>query len=65
LLHRARDDAALPDMGVRSSPRCFELQIDRAWLSAAPLTAAVLDEEVQQWASVGIDFKVRGLRAAT
>lgn len=64
LLHRARDDAALPDMGVRASPRCFELQIDRAWLSAAPLTAAVLDEEVQQWASVGIDFKVRGLRAA-
>jgi exopolyphosphatase/guanosine-5'-triphosphate,3'-diphosphate pyrophosphatase len=62
LLHRARDDAPLPEFRVRASPRGYELQVDRNWLAAAPLTAAVLDEEVQQWANVGIEFRVRGHR---
>jgi hypothetical protein len=38
------------------------LQIDKAWLEGAPLTAAVLEEEALQWAHVGIEFKLRGRR---
>lgn len=63
LLHRARDDAPLPELHARLGPKGFELAIDREWLAQAPLTATTLDEEVGQWASVGIGFKVRGLRA--
>lgn len=63
LLHRARDDAPLPALRVRAGTKGYELQLDRDWLAAAPLTAAVLGEEVQQWANVGIELKVRGQRA--
>lgn len=62
LLHRARDDTPLPELHARFGKKGFELSIDREWLADAPLTASALDEEVGQWASVGIGFKVRGLR---
>lgn len=62
LLHRARDDAPMPDLHVEKTPRGFELQLDGEWLAGAPLTAAVLDEEVQQWESVGIEFRLRSRR---
>lgn len=64
LLHRARDDAALPELTVGMSSRGFQLQVDRDWLAGAPLTAAVLDEETVQWANVGIEFKVRARRSS-
>lgn len=64
LLHRARDDAPLPEIRVQAHAKGFELSVDREWLSAAPLTAAVLTEETQQWANVGIEFKLRGYRAS-
>lgn len=63
LLHRARDDAPLPELQARFNQKGFELSLVRQWLDDAPLTAATLDEEVGQWASVGFGFKVRGLRA--
>ena len=64
LLNRARDDAPMPEFRVRATPKGYDLHVDRDWLDAAPLTATVLSEEVQQWANVGIEFKVRGLRSA-
>ncbi|MEW6164303.1 MAG: exopolyphosphatase [Pseudomonadota bacterium] len=62
LLHRARDDAPLPEIGVRATLRGFELQIEREWLAYAPMTAAVLAEETQQWANVGLEFRLRARR---
>jgi exopolyphosphatase/guanosine-5'-triphosphate,3'-diphosphate pyrophosphatase len=62
LLHRARDDAPPPELVARMSPRGFELQLDKAWLDGAPLTAAVLAEEAGQWANVGIEFRLRARR---
>ncbi|WP_126444850.1 exopolyphosphatase [Sulfuricystis multivorans] len=62
LLHRARDAAPLPELQVRFGSKGFELAIDREWLVESPLTAAALEEEVAQWASVGIGFKLRALR---
>jgi exopolyphosphatase / guanosine-5'-triphosphate,3'-diphosphate pyrophosphatase len=62
LLHRARDDAPMPELRVRAGMKGFELQIDREWLAAAPLTATALSEEIQQWTNVGIELRVRGQR---
>lgn len=64
LLHRARDDAPMPEILVSATANGFQMQIDRDWLDNAPLTAAVLAEETQQWANVGIEFKLRGQRRA-
>lgn len=59
LLHRARDDTPVPRIDVRAHARGFELHVDREWLEGAPLTEVALAEEAQQWANVGIDFRVR------
>ncbi|MDP2195311.1 MAG: exopolyphosphatase, partial [Rhodocyclaceae bacterium] len=59
LLHRARDDAPVPEIEVAMTAKGYELHIDRAWLTSAPLTAAVLASETEQWASVDIEFRVR------
>lgn len=59
LLHRSRDgDADLP-IRAALSPRGFDLQVDSAWLTASPLTAAALDEEVRHWVGLGLELKVR------
>lgn len=63
LLHRARDDAPLPDIRVRVTAKGFEMNVARDWLATAPLTAAALEEEAAQWANVGIEFKLRASRA--
>jgi exopolyphosphatase/guanosine-5'-triphosphate,3'-diphosphate pyrophosphatase len=63
LLHRARDgDGELP---VRAGliDTGFELQVDRDWLDASPLTAASLDEEVRHWAGLGLELKIKSRRA--
>jgi exopolyphosphatase/guanosine-5'-triphosphate,3'-diphosphate pyrophosphatase len=62
LLHRARDDTPLPDIAVTMGLKGFQLQVERAWLDTAPLTAAVLEEEALQWQNLGIEYKLRGLR---
>ena len=59
LLHRARDDDREAPVEAALTPRGFQLAVDAAWLEAAPLTAAGLDEEVRQWAAVGLELKLR------
>jgi exopolyphosphatase/guanosine-5'-triphosphate,3'-diphosphate pyrophosphatase len=62
LLHRARDgDAELP-IRAALQPHGFELQVESGWLTASPLTAASLDEEVRQWAGLGLELKIRSRR---
>ena len=64
LLHRARDDASLPDLKVAMSENGFLLSVDAAWLAASPLTAATLEEEARQWASIGMELRLRRERPA-
>lgn len=59
LLHRARDDTAEPPVRAAPAASGFQLKIDAHWLAALPLTAAAIDEEIRQWAGIGIDLKVR------
>jgi exopolyphosphatase/guanosine-5'-triphosphate,3'-diphosphate pyrophosphatase len=62
LLHRAREgDSELP-IRVALQPQGFDLQVESGWLSASPLTAASLDEEVRQWAGLGLELKIRSRR---
>lgn len=59
LLHRARDDVAEPPVRAALVARGFQLKIDANWLAALPLTAAAIDEEIRQWAGIGIELRVR------
>jgi exopolyphosphatase/guanosine-5'-triphosphate,3'-diphosphate pyrophosphatase len=58
VLHHARRPMRLPCWKLRVS-RAFELGIDRRWIAHRPLTRHLLDEEAQQWARVGIAFRVK------
>lgn len=59
LLHRARDGAPPVPFSVAFTARGFEINVDRASLAEAPLTAAALAEESAQWQGVGGELIVR------
>jgi exopolyphosphatase/guanosine-5'-triphosphate,3'-diphosphate pyrophosphatase len=60
LLHRARDDQPLPKVVASFGKRGFRVDIAARDLDALPLTAAALDEEARQWATVGGELVVTG-----
>jgi exopolyphosphatase/guanosine-5'-triphosphate,3'-diphosphate pyrophosphatase len=62
LLHRARDDDAGLPVRAELSANGFLLQIEAGWLTASPLTAAALDEEMRQWTGVGLELRVKSRR---
>ena len=62
LLHRARDDGGQLPVQAALLPRGFQLTIDAVWLSASPLTASMLDEEMRQWTGIGLELKVKSQR---
>ena len=62
LLHRSRDDAALPAITVRRGERGFGIGVDPHWLEASPLTAAALEEEGRQWSGLGMEIKIKSGR---
>jgi len=59
ILHRARDDAALPVFEVKHNDKGFQLGVDEDWLEASPLTAAALEEESRQWAGLGMELRIK------
>jgi exopolyphosphatase/guanosine-5'-triphosphate,3'-diphosphate pyrophosphatase len=63
LLHRARDDLLEAPVEAGLTPRGFQLAVADDWLESVPLTAAGLEEEVRQWAAVGLELKLRRRRA--
>lgn len=63
LLHRARDGGGNLPIRATLLPRGFELHVESGWLTASPLTAASLDEEVRHWAGLGLELKIRSRRS--
>ena len=63
LLHRARDDDSPPSFSVAVIERGFQMTVNDAWLSASPMTAAALEEEIKQWAGLNMEFRVRRAKA--
>ncbi|HNC51345.1 MAG TPA: Ppx/GppA phosphatase family protein [Accumulibacter sp.] len=59
LLHRAREDQALPELAVRESPVGFQLDVPVDWPDANPMTAAALNDETLLWRRIGIKVKIR------
>jgi exopolyphosphatase/guanosine-5'-triphosphate,3'-diphosphate pyrophosphatase len=64
LLHRARDDQPLPLLKVAQHREGFSLRVDQQWLEDAPLAAAALEEEKQQWANVGWPLRLTRVRSS-
>jgi len=62
VLHRARDDDRMAPVVVARMAEGFQVEANAAWLAASPLTSAALNDEAQQWRSVGFIYRVRGRR---
>lgn len=59
LLHRTRDDRALPAWRVRLNGYGFLLELPADWLAANPWTAAALGEEAIVWKQAGWEYQVK------
>lgn len=64
ILHRAREDAAVPALSVSSSRRGFQICVHEDNLRDRPLTAALLEDEERQWDASGIELCLRVERGA-
>jgi len=56
LLHRTRDDRALPAWHVSVLGNGFRLELPTEWLAANPWTAAAMGEEAAVWRQIGRDY---------
>ena len=67
LLHRHRDNRALPPLNAKALSDGFQLELPQDWLEANPWTHMALKEEIPIWEQVGIRFRGRadGKRAAS
>ncbi len=59
LLHRSRDDQALPDFFVKPLDTGFQVELPADWLPANPLSAAALADEAQIWKRIGSALRIR------
>jgi exopolyphosphatase/guanosine-5'-triphosphate,3'-diphosphate pyrophosphatase len=58
LLHRSRDDQALPPLSAAVTRNGFQLTLGACGLDALPLTTATLEDEAQQWAGIGRELLI-------
>jgi len=59
LLHRTRDDRALPAWSVKLLDTGFQLELPAEWLADNPWTAAALGEEAAVWKQIGREYVVK------
>lgn len=59
LLHRSRDDQALPVFALRHSGGTFQLDLPSDWLLGNPLSSAALNEEIQVWQRIGFAVRIK------
>jgi exopolyphosphatase / guanosine-5'-triphosphate,3'-diphosphate pyrophosphatase len=64
LLHRPRDDHALPVFFVKQSGAGFQLELPADWLLANPLSAAALHDEALVWQRIGWSLRIKRRAAA-
>jgi exopolyphosphatase / guanosine-5'-triphosphate,3'-diphosphate pyrophosphatase len=61
LFHRRRADIALPPVRCAVDVRTFGIGVNADWLSAHPLTAAALEDEVDEWLGAGFRLELESL----
>ena len=59
LLHRTRDDRALPAWTVKPYGSGYQVDLPGDWLAENPWTAAALGEETYIWRQIGRDYVVK------
>ncbi|MDR3221838.1 MAG: exopolyphosphatase, partial [Candidatus Accumulibacter sp.] len=64
LLHRPRDDQALPPLRAKQSSSGFQIELPTQWLQKNPLAAGTLADESTAWQLVGWELRVRRRLAA-
>ncbi len=62
LLQRTRADLEEAPVEIALRGKGFQLAVDEEWIGASPLTAAALDDEVRQWAAVGMELTLRRIK---
>jgi exopolyphosphatase / guanosine-5'-triphosphate,3'-diphosphate pyrophosphatase len=63
LFHQSRRDIKLPSPVCKASKNGFQLTLPRAWLEEHAMTEAALEEETEQWRSVGVKLELTRRRA--
>jgi exopolyphosphatase/guanosine-5'-triphosphate,3'-diphosphate pyrophosphatase len=58
IFHRSRRALQLPRFSAEAMPSGYRLKIDRNWLDDHTLVSHALDEEREQWKSVGLDLEL-------
>ena len=59
LLHRTRDDRAIPAWRASRSGNGYLIELPADWLTANPWTAAAFGEEAIVWKQLGREYIVR------
>jgi len=59
VLHRSRDDHAVPDFRVKFGVGGYQFELPGDWLAANPLSAAVLSDETIAWQRVGSGLRIK------
>ncbi len=58
LLHRSRSDVRLPAIRATRRKSAFTIDLDAKWLTANPLTAAELRDEIKGWKTLGVEMVI-------
>ena len=59
VLHRSRDDHAIPDFCFRGGIGGYQFELPDGWLTANPLTARGLSDESIAWQRVGSTLRIK------
>jgi exopolyphosphatase/guanosine-5'-triphosphate,3'-diphosphate pyrophosphatase len=65
VLHRSRDDHALPDFRVKCAAGGYQVELPDDWLAVNPLSAAVLSDESLAWHRTGTGLRIKRRSMAT
>lgn len=58
LFHRSRTALRLPEIGCAVTTRGFRISLPEGWLETYPLTAAALEDEMDNWRNIGLRLEV-------
>jgi exopolyphosphatase/guanosine-5'-triphosphate,3'-diphosphate pyrophosphatase len=59
VLHRSRDDVALPAFIVKNGAQGFQFELPGEWLASSPLSAAALVDETLAWQRIGSGLRIK------
>lgn len=58
IMHRTRNARPLPLWQIKSTGKCFQVDLPTDWLADNPWTAAALSDETEIWKSLGFQYQL-------